>query len=507
MTSMVSPDAILSDAQALRAVLDAVVHGLITIDAQGTVCSFNPAAVHIFGYQPEEVIGRNVKMLMPEPYHAGHDGYLRNYLDTDQAKIIGIGREVTARRKDGTIFPIELGVAEMAASHGRRFIGIIRDISEAKELEANKVFLQTLIENIPDGLVTIDESGMMLRVNRSAERMFGSPADELVGRSVSVLIPRPFDDTPDGYLAVFSPTGEGSLVTGASREVTGRRKDGSEFPIDLSVSQMMVDGRRIFAGLMRDISHRKAMERENQRIMDDLARSNQELDNFAYIASHDLKEPLRGVANNANFLKEDYEGLLDERGAKRVNRMVFLCQRLERLVDDLLYFSRLSRQKLSVQRTDLNQVIKDLQFTLDPALREKGAEIVIEQPLPTVMCDLPRITELFRHLIINGVKYNCSPRKRIEIGFSSAMDVHPEAGPETIFHVRDNGIGIPREFHADVFRIFKRLNEEDDGERGTGVGLTFVQKIVERHRGRIWLESEVGSGTTFYFTLNAPQEI
>lgn len=506
MTTMVSPEALLADAQALRAVMDTVIDGLITIDADGTVRSFNPAAVRIFGYQPEEVIGNNVKMLMPQPYHSEHDGYLKNYHDTGEAKIIGIGREVAARRKDGSVFPIELGVSEMRFGEIRMYVGIIRDITERKEQEANKIFLQTLIENIPDGLITLDQNGVMLRVNRTAETMFGFSAEELVGRDITMLMPEPPRSEHGSHVNSFCEMGKSGAIGCAGREVAGRRRDGSIFPIDLSVSQMWVDGQRIFAGLLRDISVRKAMEREKQQFITDLARSNQELDDFAYIASHDLKEPLRGVANNATFLKEDYEELLDERGIKRVNRMVFLCQRLERLVDDLLYFSRLGRQKLAVQPTNLNEVIKDIQVTLEATLQERNAEIVVEKPLPTIVCDLPRITEVFRNLISNAIKYNKAERRRVEIGVGSTADVDPKAPPETVFYVRDNGIGIPREFHREVFRIFKRLNEEEDSQRGTGVGLTFVQKIIERHRGRIWLESEVGAGTTFYFTLNAPQE-
>jgi two-component system sensor kinase FixL len=505
MTSMVSPDTLLTDAEALRAVMDTVIDGLVTMDARGTVCSFNPAAVRIFGYTPEEVIGRNVKMLMPEPYHSEHDRYLRNYRQTGDAKIIGIGREVLARRKDGTIFPIDLGVSEMRVGEARWYVGLIRDITERKEQEANKIFLQTLIENIADGLITIDEVGTMLCVNRAAERMFGFSAEEMIGRNVTQLMPDPHKSEHGSYLLAFCRTGIGSSVTSTGREVMACRKDGSLFPVDLSVSQMWVDGKRIFAGLLRDISVRKAMEHEKQQFMTELARSNRELDDFAYIASHDLKEPLRGVANNATFLKEDYETLLDERGAKRVNRMVFLCQRLERLVDDLLYFSRLGRQKLAVQPADLNEVIRDIEAVLAPFLQENNAEIIIETPLPRVVCDLPRVTEVFRNLITNGVKYNKSPCKRIEIGATVSTD---EAGGRSgfVFHVRDNGIGIPREFHEEIFRIFKRLNEEEDHRRGTGVGLTFVQKIIERHQGRIWLESQPGAGTTFYFTLNAPQE-
>jgi two-component system sensor kinase FixL len=505
MTSMVSPDALLTDAEALRTVMDTVIDGLVTMDARGTVCSFNPAAVRIFGYTAEEVIGQNVKMLMPEPYHSEHDGYLQNYRQTGNAKIIGIGREVLARRKDGTIFPIDLGVSEMRVGEARWYVGLIRDITERKEQEANKVFLQTLIENIADGLITIDEGGTMQCVNRAAERMFGFSAEEMVGRNVTLLMPEQEGAEHDGYLLGFCRTGKGSAVTSSGREVLARRKNGSFFPVDLSVSQMWVDGKRLFAGLLRDISARKAMEREKQQVISELARSNRELDDFAYIASHDLKEPLRGVANNATFLKEDYEALLDERGVKRINRMVFLCQRLERLVDDLLYFSRLGRQKLAVQPADLNEVIRDVQGVLETFLHENNAEIVVENPLPTVVCDLPRITEVFRNLITNGIKYNNSPRKRIEIGAAASVDMS-DGRPSFVFHVSDNGVGIPGEFHEEIFRIFKRLNEEEDHRRGTGVGLTFVQKIIERHHGRIWLKSQPGAGTTFYFTLNAPQE-
>jgi PAS domain S-box-containing protein len=378
---MTSPDALLTEADTLRAVMDTVIDGLITIDAEATILSFNPAAVKIFGYQPEEVIGRNVKMLMPEPYHSEHDGYIANYHRTGEPKIIGHGREVYARRKNGSVFPINLGVSAMRVGTTRMYVGLIRDITERKE-----------------------------------------------------------------------------------------------------------------------------MERERAQFIAELARSNQELDDFAYIASHDLKEPLRGVANNATFLKEDYESALDEKGVKRLNRMVFLCQRMERLVDDLLYFSRLGRQKLAIQPTDLNIVVKDIEAMLETTLQEQHAEIVVPRPLPTITCDMPRITEVFRNLITNAIKYNKSENKRVEIGYASMAELAPESGEELVFYVRDNGIGIAPEFHREIFRIFKRLNDEDDTSRGSGVGLTFVQKIIERHNGRIWLDSDIGRGTTFYFTVDAPQE-
>jgi PAS domain S-box-containing protein len=504
MTSMVNPRELLKDANALRAVMDTVIDGLITIDANGTIASFNPAAVRLFGYCPEEVIGRNVKMLMPEPYQAEHDSYLDNYMRTGVAKIIGIGREGLAQRKDGTVFPVELGVAEMRLGELRMFVGTIRDITERQEQEANKIFLQTLIDNILDGLITIDHKGTILRVNPAAERMFGYKAEEIVGHNVKVLMPEPYHSEHDGYLRNYLGTGHAKIIGVGGREVLAKRKDGSTFPMDLGVSEMRVDGRRLFAGLLRDISLRKQLEEDKKRHIADLARSNQELDDFAYIASHDLKEPLRGLANNAIFLKEDYEDKLDARGLKRLKRMVFLCQRMERLVDDLLYFSRLGRQALAIQETDLNAVVADIAALMETTLHEANAVIRVPKPLPIVVCDRPRITEVFRNLITNAVKYNKSPEKIAEVGSLRWRELDPSAPDRPVFYVRDNGMGIPEEFHREIFRIFKRLNDEDDSIKGTGVGLTFVEKIIQRHNGRIWLESEVGRGTTFYFTLDVP---
>ncbi len=168
---------------------------------------------------------------------------------------------------------------------------------------------------------------------------------------------------------------------------------------------------------------------------------------------------------------------------------------MERLVNDLLYFSRLGRQELAVQRTDLNEVIQDIESMMESSLQEANATIRIIDRLPTITCDLPRITEVYRNLITNSIKYNDKTVRTVEIGSEVCVG-------ERIFYVRDNGIGIPTDFYSDVFRIFKRLNDEDDSIKGTGVGLTFVKKIIERHHGRIWIESLVGTGTTFFFTLH-----
>ncbi|MBW4617119.1 MAG: GAF domain-containing protein [Desmonostoc vinosum HA7617-LM4] len=227
----------------------------------------------------------------------------------------------------------------------------------------------------------------------------------------------------------------------------------------------------------------------------ELARSNNELDAFAYIASHDLKEPLRGIHNYSNFLIEDYGETIDEEGRNKLRTLIRLTQRMEDLIDSLLHFSRLGRVDLSIQDTDLNGVVHRNLDLLSARVEEMKVEIRIPRPLPTVYCDRIQVGEVFNNLIANAIKYNDKPEKWIEIGYID----HPTA--PIIFYVRDNGLGI-REKHFDaIFRIFKRLHGPSKYGGGTGAGLTIAKKIVERHGGKIWVESTYGEGSSFYFTL------
>jgi len=227
----------------------------------------------------------------------------------------------------------------------------------------------------------------------------------------------------------------------------------------------------------------------------ELERSNDELDAFAYIASHDLKEPLRGIHNYSNFLIEDYGETLNEEGKAKLKTLIRLTQRMEDLIDSLLHFSRLGRVDLSVQQTDINSVVQRILDLLSARIEEMKVEIRIPRPLPTIYCDRVQVGEVFNNLIANAIKYNDKDHKWIEIGYLE----NPHR-PVT-FYVRDNGIGI-RDKHFDaIFRIFKRLHGPSKYGGGTGAGLTITKKIVERHGGKIWVESNYGEGTTFYFTL------
>jgi two-component system, chemotaxis family, sensor kinase Cph1 len=239
---------------------------------------------------------------------------------------------------------------------------------------------------------------------------------------------------------------------------------------------------------------------ELARVNLELTRSNEELDAFAYIASHDLKEPLRGIHNYSSFLLEDYGNILSEDGIGKLQTLMRLTRRMEDLIESLLHYSRLGRSELVLQQTDLNKLVNEVLEVFKIGLPKSGVEISIPRPLPTVYCDRVQMSELFSNLISNAVKYNENSRKLIEIGYLEAKE--PEQSTP-IFYIKDNGIGIREKHLESIFRIFKRLHPASKYGGGTGAGLTIAKKIIERHNGRIWVESVYGEGSTFYFNFLA----
>ncbi|MDO8810452.1 MAG: ATP-binding protein [Gallionella sp.] len=225
-----------------------------------------------------------------------------------------------------------------------------------------------------------------------------------------------------------------------------------------------------------------------------VAAINKSLDEFTYIAAHDLKEPLRGIHNYASFLKEDYAAKLDETGRQYIDSIQRLSERLSTLIDSLLAYSRLGRAELVKAPVDVDAVVDAVAEDLSRLWAKEGFELRRNGRLGMVQGDAVRIGEVFQNLFSNAAKYNDKPQKWIEVGCD-------RSGAQPVFYVRDNGIGIPTQHHENIFRIFKRLHEQNKYGGGTGAGLTIVRKIVERYGGRIWLESVPGEGTVFYFTL------
>lgn len=254
-----------------KSVVDHVLDSIISIDQHGIIMSANPASERLFGYKADELIGKNVKILMPSPFCDEHDSYIANYLNTGKAKIIGIGREVVGRRKDGSIFPMELGVSQFQINGNQFFTGIVRDISDRKEKqealrEANDR-LRSVVNHVVDGIITIDDKGIVQSFNPAAERIFQCPAEQVLGRNVKCLMPEPFHSGHDTYIQNYLKSGDAKII-GIGREVTGRRVDGTTFPLDLAVSEFEVGERRYFTGIIRDITEHKRTEETKQFLAD-----------------------------------------------------------------------------------------------------------------------------------------------------------------------------------------------------------------------------------------------
>ena len=237
----------------------------------------------------------------------------------------------------------------------------------------------------------------------------------------------------------------------------------------------------------------------------ELERSNDELDSFAYVASHDLKEPLRGIHNYSIFLLEDYADQLDTEGVNKLQTLVRLSQRMETLIESLLQVSRVGRMDLAVSDVDLNVLLADVTDLLVPRLEQTGTVVRIPEPLPTLRCDPVRLEEVFINLLTNAMRYNDQPTKYVEVGVASAnrqpQKQLPNPSEFHILYVRDNGIGIDSRHHENIFRIFKRLHSQEKYGGGTGAGLAIAKKMAEKHGGDLWVESELGHGATFYFTI------
>ncbi len=375
-------------------------------------------------------------------------------------------------------------------------------------LYVNNKFLDPDAPNDQQELIYTGGYGITEKDNISKKIKFG---DGLVGQAALDKTMKLVDVKPDfaehisTSLTTISPSHIIILPVVYKHDLAGVIELASVKPFTPAQKAILEQLCFNIGAIIRDIAataNTQRLLKETQKAAAELTRSNKELDDFAYIASHDLKEPLRGLFNNARFLQEDYQNKLDAEGVSMLERMQYLSQRMEQLVNDLLYFSRLGRQALAVQKTDIKAVIDDIATTMQETIQAENIALKTQENLPTITCDKPKVTELFRNLISNAIKYNDNSQKYIEIGFKKSVNRN-NTTEDNVFYVRDNGIGIKKEFQNDVFRIFKRLNEEDDTKRGTGVGLTFVKKIVERHSGTIWIDSSLGQGTTFYFTLKS----
>ena len=320
----------------LQSIFDSAVDGIVVIDRRGLIKAFNPAAERLFGYRAEEVLEQNGKILMPSPDREQHDRYVTNYLETGVARIIGTGREVRGRRRDGSTFPLHLSVGRMDIDGQPAFTGILHDLSRRVEIEdalrKSEERLRSIVESAVDGIVVIDEQGLIHAFNPSAERLFGYRLNEVLGRNVSMLMPSPDRERHDGYLRHYVATGEQKII-GIGREVTALRKDGTMFPVHLSVGEMIYDGRRSFTGILHDLSDRVALE---NRLADQ--RSLAKMGEMAAVVAHEVKNPIAGIRGALQVITSRMPA--EQRDRAVLLDIITRLDALNRIVQDMLMFAR-----------------------------------------------------------------------------------------------------------------------------------------------------------------------
>jgi PAS domain S-box-containing protein len=357
--------------------------------------------------------------------------------------------------------------------------------------DAERLF-RGLLESAPDAVLIVDARGLIQIVNRQTEVLFGYPRAELFGQPVEVLLPERFGGRHTGHRAGYQAEPH-TRPMGIGLELFGRRKDNSEFPVEISLSPMQSDGELLIISNIRDVSGRKQVEEQLRAAATDLARSNAELEQFAYVASHDLQEPLRMVASYTQLLARRYQGKLDEDADEFIRFAVDGAQRMQELINDLLTYSRIGTRPLQLAATNAGKVLDQVVTDLAAAIEDSGAT-VSHDDLPTVLADPIQLHQLLQNLIANAIKFH-RPGEKPHVHVSKTS-----GDGEWIFAVRDNGIGIESQYLERIFVLFQRLHTRADYP-GTGIGLAICKKIVERHGGRMRVDSELGRGTTFEFTL------
>jgi PAS domain S-box-containing protein len=479
-----------------RGLLEAAPDAMVVVNVAGDIVLLNARAEKEFGYSRDELIGQKVKNIIPEGFAERLIADGSRSAAEALAQQIGTGIELIGRRKDGGEFPIELMLSPLESADGILVTAAIRDISVRKSAEAHLAQMEGryrgLLEAAPDAMVVVNVAGEIVLLNVQAEKQFGYSRNELVGQKVKNIIPEGFAER---IIADGTRTAAEALAQqiGTGIELIGQRKDGSEFPIEIMLSPLESTEGILVTAAIRDITQRKKSEEHLVKTVGELKRSNDELQQFAYVSSHDLQEPLRMVASYTQLLAKRYKGRLDSDADEFIAFAVDGCNRMQGLIQDLLAYSRAGTNGkvfCEVSAEDaLQQALTNLRITI-----EQSGAVVSHDSLPAIKTDETQLTQVFQNLIGNAIKYRSAEAPRVHV--SAANNV----SHEWIFSVRDNGLGIAPQYFERIFVLFQRLHGRNEFE-GTGIGLAICKKVLERLGGRIWVESQPEKGSTFYFAL------
>jgi PAS domain S-box-containing protein len=478
----------------LASIVDSSDDAIIGMTLDGIMVSWNRGAQKIYGYSADEVKGQSISILVPP----GRPNEFPQLLEKIRQGQRIEHHETIRMSKDGKKICSSLTISPIKDANGK-IIGastIAWDITEQKRIEIalreSEARFRSITQSATDAIISADSDDNIISWNKSAQTIFGYTEEEALGKSLIMIIPERYRDAHKKGLERVNSTGETRII-GKTVELVGMRKDGSEFPLELSLSTWKIGIRRLYSAVIRDITESKQAEEKLKQTLTELERSNKDLEQFAYAASHDLQEPLRTVSNFSQLLAKRYRGELDEKADQFIGFIVDGSTRMQEMIDNLLAYSRVSTRAKPFEPTNCETVFDQALINVKMAIEESAA-LVTHDPLPTVIADASQMVQLFQNLLSNAIKFR-KEKPRIRV---SAV----QKGNEWLFSVEDNGIGIAPEFMEHIFKVFQREHASAEYS-GTGVGLAICKKIVERHGGRIWVESQAGKGSTFYFTIPA----
>ncbi len=480
-----------------KGLLETAPDAIVGVDSAGVIVLVNKQTEHLFGYAREELVGQPVEVLVPESLRALHPGRRKRYVNEPRSRPMGEGLDLVARRKDGTEFPVEISLSSIATDDGLLVSAAVRDVTERKRAEER---FRGLVEAAPDAMVMVGEDGLIRLVNAQTERLFGYDRDELLGRKVEMLVPARFRDRHPQSRRLY---GEEPRVRpmGAGVELFGLRKDGSEFPVEISLSPLDTDEGVTISASIRDVSERKRAE-EAQALAFDREREAitrlREVDrlrsDFLSTVSHELRTPLTAIKGFAEWLVGSWDSTPDQRKKDMVNRILHAGGRLDFLIQDLLDFSRLERGHLKVEvgAHHLSTIVQETLLHAGTSMENHHLEVQLDDDA-WVLVDRMATMRVLENLFTNAAKFSAS---------GSTIWVRSRVGPDGVMvSVRDEGIGIPQSEHDKVFDRFYRVPDSAAAHPGTGIGLAIVKQFVEGQGGRVELISEPGEGSEFRLFL------
>ncbi|HVY91675.1 MAG TPA: PAS domain-containing sensor histidine kinase [Bryobacteraceae bacterium] len=485
----------------LGELLESAPDAIFEFDSDGRIVLLNRMAEQLFGYTRNELMGRTVEDLVPEHLRGAHVGHRSSYMQHPVTRPMGASLKLEARRKDGSHFPVEIS---LSPGTGDRVTAIVRDLTERLQIERR---FAELLDSAPDAILELDAEGRILILNRMAERLFGYTRDELLGKTVDALVPEGVRATHHQHRTRYfnHPV---TRPMGAGLNLEARRKDGSHFPVEISLSPTKSDfGMRVIA-IIRDITERKQMEGQLRNVQEKyiagLELRNQESEQanrlkteFLSNMSHELRSPLHTIIGFAELLAEQTAGPLNDTQQRFVSHVHRDSLHLLDLINDLLDLSKIEAGRVELQRQPLSiaWVLEDAVASVRPRAEAKSLLIRAEHPPSiSIFADRLRIKQILHNLLTNAVKFT---PKGGQITISSV-------GRETLaeISVTDTGIGIPDDQHQAVFDKFFQVQATAKGEQqGTGLGLAITKRLVEQHGGTIWLRSEPGKGSCFTFSI------